>query len=297
MAGILRGTRPPLRSCSHGFRYAAMAAGPWAHAATHEIDSTTRLPASAAARQPRPRSIDDRVLHLFRNRAELKKAYSGLQDELQRLKDRIKQQEGATARVQEMLQGLEGAPERARERPIRRWSSISCASCGGSGARCLTQFVAELAAAAGRARAARISSPSTTAGCSIGGRASTPICALAEGRAAECARGGRRARTALLQPCVASGTTSSAARCGSSCRRPICSRCSACRISRAARAARDAARRRDAAGVCWPVDRGASRDQSGGHRLWADACAIACAPTEPGGAGARGRRSARAAAR
>jgi hypothetical protein len=51
---------------------------------------------------------DDKVLHLFRNRAELKKAHSSLQDELQRLKDRVKQQEGATARVQEMLQGLEG---------------------------------------------------------------------------------------------------------------------------------------------------------------------------------------------
>src|SRR3984957_5785871 len=51
---------------------------------------------------------DDRVLHLFRNRAELKKSHISLQDEVQRLKDRVKQQEGATARVQEMLQGLEG---------------------------------------------------------------------------------------------------------------------------------------------------------------------------------------------
>src|SRR6202167_6584165 len=51
---------------------------------------------------------DDRVLHLFRNRAELKKIHISLQDEVQRLKDRVKQQEGASARVQEMLQGLEG---------------------------------------------------------------------------------------------------------------------------------------------------------------------------------------------
>ncbi len=50
---------------------------------------------------------DDRLVSLFRNRAELKKAYSGVQDEVQRLKDRIKQQEGATMRVQEMLQALE----------------------------------------------------------------------------------------------------------------------------------------------------------------------------------------------
>ena len=51
---------------------------------------------------------DHRVLELFRNRAELKKAYGGLQDETFRLKDLIKQQEGATQRVQEMLNTLEG---------------------------------------------------------------------------------------------------------------------------------------------------------------------------------------------
>jgi hypothetical protein len=51
---------------------------------------------------------DHRVLALFRNRAELKKAYGELQEEIYRLKDRIKQQEGATQRVQEMLSTLEG---------------------------------------------------------------------------------------------------------------------------------------------------------------------------------------------
>jgi hypothetical protein len=51
---------------------------------------------------------DHRVLALFRNRAELKKAYGELQEEIYRLKDRIKQQEGATQRVQEMLTALEG---------------------------------------------------------------------------------------------------------------------------------------------------------------------------------------------
>ena len=50
---------------------------------------------------------DGRVLHLFKNRAELKKSFSGAVEEVQRLKDRVKQQEGATARVQEMLQELE----------------------------------------------------------------------------------------------------------------------------------------------------------------------------------------------
>jgi len=50
---------------------------------------------------------DHRVLALFRNRAELKKAHGELQEEIYRLKDRIKQQEGATQRVQEMLGALE----------------------------------------------------------------------------------------------------------------------------------------------------------------------------------------------
>jgi len=50
---------------------------------------------------------DGRVLHLFRNRIELKKSFSNAQEEIQRLKDRVKQQEGATARMQELLQDLE----------------------------------------------------------------------------------------------------------------------------------------------------------------------------------------------
>lgn len=51
---------------------------------------------------------DGRVLHLFRNRAELKKAYATSQDEIHRLRDRIKLQEGATARMRELLEALEG---------------------------------------------------------------------------------------------------------------------------------------------------------------------------------------------
>jgi len=50
---------------------------------------------------------DDRVIELFRNRAELKKAYGGLQEETYRLKDLVKQQEAATQRVQDMLSELE----------------------------------------------------------------------------------------------------------------------------------------------------------------------------------------------
>lgn len=59
---------------------------------------------------------ETRVVELFRNRAELKKAYGDLQTEIHRLKDRLKQQEAATGRVQEALEVLEtrlGATEPA----------------------------------------------------------------------------------------------------------------------------------------------------------------------------------------
>jgi len=101
-----------------------------------------RLGAEAA--EPKLDVDDDRVLHLFRNRAELKKAHSTLQDEVQRLKDRIKQQEGATSRVQEMLHGLEarladpeaGYPALVFYQLRELWNL---------GRTLLTQFVAELA--------------------------------------------------------------------------------------------------------------------------------------------------------
>jgi hypothetical protein len=86
---------------------------------------------------------DDRVLALFRNRAELKKAYGELQEEIYRLKDRIKQQEGATARVQAMLNALEmrlGIPDSAYPALVfyqlrRLWQS---------GREIIEQFVADL---------------------------------------------------------------------------------------------------------------------------------------------------------
>ncbi|HEV3285851.1 MAG TPA: hypothetical protein VG011_03820, partial [Steroidobacteraceae bacterium] len=86
---------------------------------------------------------DHRVLALFRNRAELKKAYGDLQEEVFRLKDLVKQQEGATQRVQEMLAVLEGrlgAPETAYAALVfyhlrRLWQA---------GRELLTSFVAEL---------------------------------------------------------------------------------------------------------------------------------------------------------
>lgn len=88
---------------------------------------------------------DRRVLALFRNRAELKKAYGELQEEIYRLKDRMKQQEGATQRVQEMLGALEtrlGVTETAFPALVfyqlrRLWQT---------GRELLQRFVAELAA-------------------------------------------------------------------------------------------------------------------------------------------------------
>jgi hypothetical protein len=87
---------------------------------------------------------DHRVLTLFHKRAELKKAYGALQDEIYRLKDRIKQQEGATQRVQEMLSALEarlaipesGYPALVFYQLRRFWQS---------GRELIEQFVADLA--------------------------------------------------------------------------------------------------------------------------------------------------------
>src|SRR5580692_4300141 len=88
---------------------------------------------------------DHRVLTLFRNRAELKKAYGELQEEVYRLQDRIKQQEGATARVQEMLGSLEsrlGLTETAYPALV----FYQLRAMWQRGREILEQFAAELAA-------------------------------------------------------------------------------------------------------------------------------------------------------
>jgi phage shock protein A len=57
---------------------------------------------------------DEKLVQLFKNRADLKKAHGALQDEIHQLRDRLKQQEGATQRAQEQLEALEirlGDPE------------------------------------------------------------------------------------------------------------------------------------------------------------------------------------------
>lgn len=87
---------------------------------------------------------DHRVLELFRNRAELKKAYGGLQDETFRLKDLIKQQEGATQRVQEMLNTLEGRLS-ATETAYAALVFYQLRRLWQSGRELITQFAGDLA--------------------------------------------------------------------------------------------------------------------------------------------------------
>jgi chromosome segregation ATPase len=65
-------------------------------------------------RGQRESTEDERLVALFRNRAELKKELHALDDERHRLLDRLKLQEGATMRVEEQLATLErylGRPE------------------------------------------------------------------------------------------------------------------------------------------------------------------------------------------
>jgi hypothetical protein len=75
-------------------------------------DDFRRLAQRLAGR--RPSAEEERLVELFRNRAELKKELSALDDERHRLLDRLKLQEGATMRVEEQLAALEqhlGRPE------------------------------------------------------------------------------------------------------------------------------------------------------------------------------------------
>jgi hypothetical protein len=90
-------------------------------------------------------TAEHRVLHLFRNRAELKKSYLSLQDEIQTLKDRIKQQEGVTTRVQELLQELQarlGQPDTG----YRALVFFQLRELWAAGRALLGQFAGELSA-------------------------------------------------------------------------------------------------------------------------------------------------------
>jgi hypothetical protein len=66
-----------------------------------------------AARPVEEPPDDGRVVELFRSRAELRKQQEELNETLQRMRDRLKQQEAATQRVQEMLGALERRLESA----------------------------------------------------------------------------------------------------------------------------------------------------------------------------------------
>jgi hypothetical protein len=67
------------------------------------IDKLTFLKGGAEG----PASPDEeRLMQLFQNRAGLKKAYADLKDEFHLLRDRLKQQEGATIRIQEQMDAL-----------------------------------------------------------------------------------------------------------------------------------------------------------------------------------------------
>jgi hypothetical protein len=68
------------------------------------IDKLTFLKGGAEGGAASP--DEERLMQLFQNRAGLKKAYADLKDEFHLLRDRLKQQEGATIRVQEQLDAL-----------------------------------------------------------------------------------------------------------------------------------------------------------------------------------------------
>lgn len=57
--------------------------------------------------EPDESQDNDKLVDLFRNRAELKKEFAALRNEKYQLQDRIKQQQGATARVQQKMDHLE----------------------------------------------------------------------------------------------------------------------------------------------------------------------------------------------
>src|SRR5688572_23874207 len=66
-----------------------------------------------AGKPPEAPVEDGRVVELFRSRAELRKQHEELNASVQRLRDRLKQQEAATQRVQDMFEGLEKRLESA----------------------------------------------------------------------------------------------------------------------------------------------------------------------------------------
>ena len=67
---------------------------------------------------------NEKLVELFKNRAELKKEFADLRKEQHRLQERIKEQQGATARVTQKLEHLESLLVDP-EWQIRSWCSTS----------------------------------------------------------------------------------------------------------------------------------------------------------------------------
>jgi hypothetical protein len=88
---------------------------------------------------------DGRVVELFRSRAELRKQHEELHATLQRMRDRLKQQEAATQRVQEMFEGLERRLESA-DSGLSTLVFYHLRSLWHDGREVITQLVRELAA-------------------------------------------------------------------------------------------------------------------------------------------------------
>jgi hypothetical protein len=105
-------------------------------------ESLRRLRNRLAGREPNIE--DERLFALFRNRVELKKELTALDDDRHRLLDRLKLQEGATMRVEEQMTSLEqylGRPDEGyKSLAYFRLKALWRVTC-----RRLEQFGAELA--------------------------------------------------------------------------------------------------------------------------------------------------------
>ena len=88
---------------------------------------------------------DGRVVELFRSRAELRKQHDELNGTVQRMRDRLKQQEAATQRVQEMFEALERRLESA-DSGLSTLVFYHLRSLWNDGRLCIAQMVQELSA-------------------------------------------------------------------------------------------------------------------------------------------------------
>src|SRR5690349_1106704 len=99
----------------------------------------------AGKNEPETPPEDGRVVELFRSRAELRKQHEELNETLGRMRDRLKQQEAATQRVQEMLETLERRLE-AADSGLSTLVFYHLRSLWNEGRAVIGQLVQELAA-------------------------------------------------------------------------------------------------------------------------------------------------------